>query len=115
MDSVKLSMFQCRFELVLYLRTKNCCPMKTSFLKRLSACVVLSVFTLTFAPNFASATQDSGASNSDSTGIKSSHESLPLKPDRTYHLQSSEGSWISVDVHPNGSKIIFDFMGDLYI
>jgi imidazolonepropionase-like amidohydrolase/Tol biopolymer transport system component len=114
MDSVKLSMFQCRFELVMYLRTKTCCPMKISFLNRLSAYVVLSVFTLTFAPNFASATQDSSASSNDSTGIKSSHESLPLKPDRTYHLQSSEGSWISVDVHPNGSKIMFDFMGDLY-
>lgn len=43
-----------------------------------------------------------------------SHADLPLEPDRTVHLQTNEASWLSLDVHPNGEKIIFEFMGDLY-
>lgn len=44
----------------------------------------------------------------------SSHTDLPLKPDRTVHLQTDEATWLSIDVHPDGTKMIFDFMGDLY-
>lgn len=51
---------------------------------------------------------------SDSTGIKPSHSDLPLKPDRTVQLHATEGSWMSIDVHPTGSKMILEFMGDLY-
>ena len=39
---------------------------------------------------------------------------LPLKATRAMPLKTSEGTWTSVDVHPDGSKIIFDLMGDLY-
>lgn len=51
---------------------------------------------------------------SDSTAIEPSHERLPLKPDRSVALNVTEGSWISVDVHPSGQKLVMDFMGDLY-
>ncbi len=47
-------------------------------------------------------------------GIEPSHADLPLEPERTVHLQTSEGTWISVDIHPTGEKLIFDLMGDLY-
>lgn len=53
-------------------------------------------------------------SNSNNNGIEPSHADLPLEPDRTVHLQTDEGTWISVDIHPSGEKLIFDFMGDLY-
>ena len=43
-----------------------------------------------------------------------SHKDLPIEADRTIPLQTNEGSWISLDVHPDGDRIIFDFMGDLY-
>ncbi|WP_209388376.1 amidohydrolase family protein [Rhodohalobacter sp. SW132] len=46
--------------------------------------------------------------------IESSHEGLPLEADRTVHLQAEEGTWLSVDVHPSGEKLVFEFMGDLY-
>jgi dipeptidyl aminopeptidase/acylaminoacyl peptidase len=51
---------------------------------------------------------------SETTAIKPSHERLPLKPDRSVALNVTEGSWISVDVHPSGQKLVMDFMGDLY-
>ena len=39
---------------------------------------------------------------------------LPLEPARTLSLDTDEGSWISVDVSPDGETIVFDLLGDLY-
>jgi Tol biopolymer transport system component len=40
--------------------------------------------------------------------------SLPLEPGRTVSISTNEGSWISLDVSPDGQTIVFDFLGDLY-
>ena len=42
------------------------------------------------------------------------YKSLPLKPARRISFTTNEGSWMSVDVSPDGQTIIFDMMGDLY-
>lgn len=39
---------------------------------------------------------------------------LPLQPGRTIEFTTEEGSWISVDVSPDGQTIVFDLLGDLY-
>ena len=39
---------------------------------------------------------------------------LPLKPARKISFTTEEGTWLSVDVSPDGKHIIFDMMGDLY-
>ncbi len=39
---------------------------------------------------------------------------LPLEPGRTVSFTTNEGTWISLDVHPSGEKIVFDMMGNLY-
>ncbi|WP_405284205.1 amidohydrolase family protein [Gaopeijia maritima] len=41
-------------------------------------------------------------------------EGLPLEPTRTLRMEATEGSWMSVDVSPDGSTILFDLLGDLY-
>ncbi|ULQ55711.1 amidohydrolase family protein [Flavihumibacter rivuli] len=41
-------------------------------------------------------------------------KSLPLKPNRKIKLNTSEGTWMSVDVHPDGKSLLFDLMGDIY-
>ncbi len=41
-------------------------------------------------------------------------EGLPLAPGRTISTSFNEGSWISVDVSPDGQILVFDFLGDLY-
>jgi Tol biopolymer transport system component len=40
--------------------------------------------------------------------------SLPLKPERTVKFTANEGTWMSVDVSPDGQTIAFDLMGDIY-
>ncbi len=39
---------------------------------------------------------------------------LPLEPTRTISFSAEEGSWMSVDVSPDGATVVFDLMGDLY-
>jgi Tol biopolymer transport system component len=42
------------------------------------------------------------------------YKSLPLKPVRKIKYSTKEGSWMSLDVSPDGQTIVFDLMGDLY-
>src|ERR1700704_3920962 len=39
---------------------------------------------------------------------------LPLKPKRSIRFTTTEGTWTSLDVSPDGKTIVFDMMGDLY-
>jgi len=39
---------------------------------------------------------------------------LPLKPTRQVKFTTKEGTWMSVDVSPDGKTIAFDLMGDIY-
>ena len=40
---------------------------------------------------------------------------LPIKPTRTVRFTTDEGTWISLDVSPDGGSIVFDLVGDLYV
>ena len=42
------------------------------------------------------------------------YKNLPLKANRMFDLKTSEGTWTSVDISPDGKTILFDMMGDLY-
>jgi Tol biopolymer transport system component/imidazolonepropionase-like amidohydrolase len=46
---------------------------------------------------------------------KESKKPLPLETTDTLRLTSSEGSWMSLDVSPDGQRIVFDYLGDLYL
>ena len=41
-------------------------------------------------------------------------DSLPLKTTRSVDFTTSEGTWISLDVSPDGQTIVFELLGDLY-
>ena len=42
------------------------------------------------------------------------NKNLPIKPERYFQLKTDNGSWMSVDVSPNGETIVFDLLGDIY-
>jgi Tol biopolymer transport system component len=42
-------------------------------------------------------------------------QTLPLQATRSIAFETSEGTWMSVDVSPDGQDIVFDLLGDLYV
>ena len=45
---------------------------------------------------------------------KKKKKDLPLEPGRTIKISTDEGTWMSLDVSPDGQTIVFDMLGDLY-
>jgi Tol biopolymer transport system component len=39
----------------------------------------------------------------------------PLGPSSLLEFTTDEGTWMNLDVHPDGDRIIFDLLGDLYV
>ncbi len=46
---------------------------------------------------------------------KKEKKDLPLEGTRKVKINTTEGSWLALDVSPDGSKIVFDMLGDLYL
>ena len=47
--------------------------------------------------------------------IKAGDNSLPIKPTKLIEFTTDEGTWINIDVSPNGKYIVFDLLGDIYL
>jgi Tol biopolymer transport system component len=80
-------------------------------------------------PSAGGETPDSGASDSQNASAESSggdddkkasgkdakkDYDLPLRPEREIALTTDEGTWLSLDVSPDGQTIIFELLGDIY-
>ena len=62
----------------------------------------------------APAAQDAPARKAETKSAKSATKELPLEPTRTISFDTTEGSWLSLDVSPDGRSIVFELLGDLY-
>ncbi|MGY8985364.1 MAG: amidohydrolase family protein [Sphingomonadales bacterium] len=47
-------------------------------------------------------------------GAKKDKYTLPLESSRKIEFETSEGTWLSLDMSPDSSTIIFELLGDLY-
>ena len=45
---------------------------------------------------------------------KKDEKDLPLEANRFLDINTDQGTWMSLDVHPDGSKLLFDLLGDIY-
>ena len=50
----------------------------------------------------------------DEEGASEEEDGLPIEPSRTIEFTTREGTWISLDVSPDGKTIVFELLGDLY-
>ena len=54
------------------------------------------------------------AENDSSAAKAAKDKTLPLITTRTLKFTTDEGSWISLDLSPDGKTILFELLGDLY-
>ncbi|MFZ1807934.1 MAG: amidohydrolase, partial [Cyclobacteriaceae bacterium] len=74
----------------------------------LQACFCIALL----ATPFVSA-QDAEKAKSDSLKKKTKKD-LPLEVGRKIPIKTTEGTWMSLDVSPDGKTIAFDFLGDIF-
>jgi len=59
--------------------------------------------------------QDAAAQDQDRKDEKKDEKKgLPLKSDRKVEFTTDEGTWLSLDVSPDGKTIVFELVGDIY-
>jgi imidazolonepropionase-like amidohydrolase/Tol biopolymer transport system component len=55
-----------------------------------------------------------GPASAQEPADKAKPETLVIKPARTIEFTTDEGTWMSVDVAPDGRTLVVDLLGDLY-
>ena len=76
---------------------------------RVALCLVLSV-----SVTGAIAWSQTKEENDDAAKKARDDSSLPLITTRTLEFTTDEGTWISLDLSPDGETIVFELLGDLY-
>ncbi|HXE74887.1 MAG TPA: amidohydrolase family protein [Candidatus Xenobia bacterium] len=73
--------------------------------------IALMAATLILAP---AATAQEKSDKKDEGKKEEKKEGLTLKPERTIEFTTDEGTWLSVDVSPDGQTLVLELLGDLY-
>lgn len=81
--------------------------MKTTF----SILALSLIFQISFAqdPPKNDAKKEPEVKAEETNGLK-----LPIKPTKKIEFTTDEGTWMALDVSPDGSTIVFELLGDLY-
>jgi WD40 repeat protein len=75
--------------------------------------IIASLF-VAGVPAFATAQDSTRLARTDTGAARAKKPDLELQPTRSVTLDTDEGTWISLDVSPDGQTIVFDLLGDLY-
>jgi Tol biopolymer transport system component len=65
-------------------------------------------------PRGAAAQDQSEKKEEKKEGKKDEKKGLSLKPARKIEFTTDEGTWLSLDVSPDGKTIVFELLGDIY-
>ena len=77
--------------------------------------VLLSAFLVSSycsASGFPSSSDETPPSPGDKA--KAKEAPLPLRTTRTISFDTDQGTWMSLDVSPDGTTIVFELLGDIY-
>src|SRR5215470_8322950 len=77
-------------------------------MNRYRGIVAIAVLSLCI-PEFAAAQQSEGSGQPRESG-----KGLPLQAARNIEFTTDEGTWMSVDISPDGKSLLFDLAGHLY-
>src|SRR5438093_5157081 len=61
-----------------------------------------------------SSTQLSAQRTAADSGGRGGLRELPLRPTQPLRFTTDEGTWLSLDLSPDGKTIVFDLLGDIY-
>src|SRR3954470_20225643 len=75
-------------------------------MRRPLSCAVLAATLFAAAPLSA----QRNPSDSGGRGLRE----LPLRPTQPLRFSTDEGTWLSLDLSPDGKTIVFEMLGDLY-
>ena len=81
------------------------------FTRPLAALLAALFVTAVFVPVAAAQTPQE---NDEAAAEARSNDTLPLITTRTMSFDTDEGTWISLDLSPDGQTIVFELLGDLY-
>ena len=74
---------------------------------------IILIITVLFTVNLIA--QDSKKNSTKDTIEVKKDKGLPLKAERKININTDEGTWMSLDISPDGKTIVFDMLGDLYL
>ena len=74
---------------------------------------IILIITVLFTVNIIA--QDSKKNSTKNTIEVKKDKGLPLKAERKININTDEGTWMSLDISPDGKTIVFDMLGDLYL
>ena len=81
---------------------------------RLIATLVLLVLALWLPTQMSAKADKREKPANQQSADKKKEEPLPLKPTRKVEFTTDEGTWLSLDLSPDGKTLVFDLVGDLY-